>query len=77
MVNQYGIDVDGNYYLGADKCINFEKDTWFKLGKSMWKKHQSFFQDHIKYIHNNIVKPFRVVILQYDERVREMHDLAK
>ena len=41
----------------------------------MWKKNQSVFQDHVKYIHNDIVKPFIVVILQYAERVREMQDL--
>ena len=24
----------------------------------MWRKHRSTFQDHVKYIHNDIVKPF-------------------
>ena len=43
----------------------------------MWKKHQRFFQDHVKYIHNDIVKPFIVDILQYAEHVCKMHDLAK
>ena len=43
----------------------------------MWKKHQSVFQDHIKYIHSDILKTFRVGIIQYAERVREMHDLEK
>ena len=42
----------------------------------MWSKHRITFQDHIKYIHNDILKPFKVVILQYAERVREMRDLA-
>ena len=43
----------------------------------MWKKHRSVIQDHVKYIHNDIVKPFRFGILQYSERVHEMHNLAK
>ena len=30
----------------------------------------------MKYISNDIVKPFKVKILRYSERVREMHDLA-
>ena len=42
----------------------------------MWNKHRSKFQDHIKYIHNNIVNPFWVRIIQYTERVYEMHYLA-
>ena len=36
----------------------------------------SVFQDHVKYIQNEILKSFRVVILQYAERVREMHEPA-
>ena len=31
----------------------------------------------MKYIHNDIVKTFKVKILCYAERVRDMHDLAK
>ena len=43
----------------------------------MWNRHQSIYQGHVKYIHNDIVKPFRVVILQYAERVYEIHNLSK
>ena len=43
----------------------------------MWRKHWRIYQDHLKYIHNYIVKPFGVGILCYAERVWEMHDLAK
>ena len=31
----------------------------------------------MKYVHNDIVKPFKVKILRYAERVHDMHDLAK
>ena len=31
----------------------------------------------MKYICNEIVKPFKVKILRYDERVCDMHDLSK
>ena len=47
------------------------------MGKSMWQKHRSVFQDHVKYIHNNIIKAFRIIILQYDESVLEMNDISK
>ena len=43
----------------------------------MRRKHRSVYQDHLKYIRNDIVKPFGVKILRYDERVREIHDLEK
>ena len=41
----------------------------------MWRKHRSLFQHQLKYICNDILKPFRVGILRYAERVQEMHEL--
>ena len=29
----------------------------------------------MKYVHNDILKPFKLKILRYAERMREMHDL--
>ena len=47
------------------------------MEESMWRKQRSTFQDHVKYIHNDKIKPFRVGIIQYAECVREMQDQAK
>ena len=41
----------------------------------MWRKHCSVFQDHIKYIHNDIVNTYRLGIFHYNEHVHEMYDL--
>ena len=70
-----GVGYDMDSYLGLDKCVDFEKDIWFALGKLMWRKHRSVFQDHLKYIHNDIVKPFRFGMIHYAKRVEEMHYL--
>ena len=43
----------------------------------MWRKQYSVYQYHLKYIHNDIVNTFRVIIIRYADRVREMHDLSK
>ena len=43
----------------------------------MWRNHRSVYQDHMKHVHNDIVKPFKVKILRYSERIREMHGLDK
>ena len=43
----------------------------------MWRKHRNVYRDHLKYICNDIVRPFHVGILRYDERVQHMHDLVK
>ena len=68
---------DEHIFLALDKCVDFKKDLWFELGKCIWRKHRSVYQDYMKYICNDIVKPFKVKILLYYKRVREMHDLAK
>ena len=41
----------------------------------MWRNHHSVYQDHMKYVSNDIVKTFKVKIPCYADRVREMHDL--
>ena len=32
-VNSCGIGYDRDAYMGLDKCIDFEKEIWFELGK--------------------------------------------
>ena len=60
---------------GVDYCVEFDSDLWSDLGKIIWRKHHYIFQYHVKNMHNDIVKPFRLGILQYTERVCEIHDL--
>ena len=72
-----GVDGSGNMYLGQDRCLDFEKDIWFELGKSMWKKNRRDFREYVKYIHNDIVKPFRVGIILYTKHINSMNNLEK
>ena len=44
-----GLDTDMDAYLGVDNCIDFEKEILLELRNSMWKKHWSIFQDHVKF----------------------------
>ena len=71
----YGLDSDGDAYLGVKNCVDFEKGIWFELGKCMWRKHRNVFQEHLKYIHNYILKPYRVGILGYSECSQEIYEL--
>ena len=41
----------------------------------MWKKYRNVYQYQMKYVRNDIVKPFKVKILRYAKRMRDMHDL--
>ena len=68
---------DGHDYLDLYKCVDFVSELWFELGKCMWRKHFSVYQDHMKYVYNDIVKPFKVKIILYAKRVRKMYDLAQ
>ena len=68
---------DGRPYLDIDKFVDFERELWFELGKYVWRKHRSVYQDHMKYVCNDIVKPFKVKILRYSKRMRGMYDLVK
>ena len=43
-----GIENNRDAYLRLENCVEFEKDLWFDLGKCMWRKHRSVFQDHLK-----------------------------
>ena len=54
---------DGHLYLDNNKCFNFERGLWFDLWKCMWRKNQSIHQYHMKYVLNDIVKPFKLKIL--------------
>ena len=72
-----GIENYWNSYLVLDKCAESKKELWLDLGKCTWSKHRGIFQDHLKYIRNDIVKPFCVGIICYAERVQEMHDIEK
>ena len=68
---------DGHYHIDMDKSVGFERELWFELGECMWRKHRSVYQDHMKYVFNDILKPFKVKILIYAERVCVMYDLSK
>ena len=57
-------------YLAIDKCVYFDRQLWLELGKCMWRKHRSVYQYHMKFVRNDIVKPFKVKILRYTERFR-------
>ena len=70
-------DADKILISWEERFNEFKKEPWFKLWNSMWWKHQSTFKFHIEFIHNDIMKLFRLSILQYDYRAREMHVLAK
>ena len=65
-----GIRYDGHDCLVIDRCVNFKRSIWFELEECMWRNHWRIYQEHLRYVCNDIVKPFRVIILPYVEIVR-------
>jgi len=59
---------------GSESAEEFEKLLWFELGKLIWKDHHQVYYEHIEYLQQNIVKPFKWTMVQYISRVREMFD---
>ena len=43
----------------------------------MWWKHRYAFQDNVKYIHNDILEPNSLIIINYAKHVRDINDLYK
>ena len=57
-----GCDYEGNPIKGDDCFKDFEKERLFDLGKCMWRKHSSVFQDKFKLFHNDIANIYRMII---------------
>ena len=72
----YGVDYNSYAFTVVDICFAFDKELWFDLGMIIWRKNISVLQNHGMYVYNDIVKPFRVGIIHYAERVHDIHDLA-
>jgi hypothetical protein len=45
--------------IGHESAEKFEKLLWFELGKLIWKDHRQVYHEHIEYLQQNIVKPFK------------------
>ena len=71
------IGYEGHDYSARDKCVDFGRALWLELGDCMCRKHWSVYQDHMKYVRNENVKPFKIKTLRYSENVCEMHEIAK
>ena len=43
----------------------------------MWKNHHSVFGNHLRYIHNEIIKTYNIMILEYYECMYEILDICQ
>ena len=75
LAKAYGLDYYGYEILCMTQCNEIKQDLWFQLGKLMWRKYLSVFNQNINYNNNDIHNPYKAVILQYAEREREMNGL--
>ena len=60
---------------GSESAEQFEKLLWFELGKFIWKDHHQVYYEHIEYLQQNIVKPFKWTMVQYISRIREIENV--
>ena len=38
----------GDLFTGPERCNYFEKELWFELGNTTWRKHRRKFKGHVK-----------------------------
>ena len=73
--NTDGLDADGDDIYGEDRCTDIERDLWLHIGNYTWKKNRSVFDDHMKYVNNDINNIYRVKILHYYDTTHEIYEL--
>jgi hypothetical protein len=57
-----------NLVKTADQhCQQYETYVWLKMGKVLWIRHRTMFNEHICYLENKIIKP-------YDMAIRDFYD---
>ena len=49
----------------------FYQSLWFDIGKDICNKYCSVFNDLIKYVNNDIIKSFKIIILKYSGCLHE------
>jgi hypothetical protein len=58
----------------SENCQQYESYDWFEmLGKLMWVRHQTVFDEHIHYLENKIIKPYDMAIRDFYNQVIEMY----
>ena len=62
-----------NVYEATDNhiCKEFDQALWFDIGKYMWNKYCSVFDDLTRYVNNDITKSFNITILKYSGCLHE------
>ena len=62
---------------GEEHCANFERHIYYKIGKIIWHDHGSVYEEQLKYLQNDICKPYKYSMIQYTERVRDLFEILK
>ena len=60
----------------SNNTVNILSRDMSLIGKSIWKNYRSVFDDHFKYIHNDISSPYNVIIAKYTKILHEMFDIV-
>ena len=68
---------EGEELTSGGSCIDLDRSIWFMMERLMCKKHQNVYEKNVYYIRNDIPKTFKMVIIEYAERVCRMFELAK
>jgi hypothetical protein len=48
-----------------EHCQQYEAYVWFEMGKLLWIRHKTVFDEHIGYLENKIIKPYDMAIRDF------------
>ena len=70
-------DNEESFVSGEQHCQAFERRIWFDLGKKMWRNHRNVHDDHLHYLMTDIVKPYKMSMIDFVERLRTLFDMKR
>jgi len=60
---------NGLLKVGTLACISFENHIWFNRGMLLWVNHHDCFEEQLRYLQNDIVKPCKMSVIESVKRV--------
>ena len=69
--------VNKNLLTGAECCTEFDRMVNFEIGKQAWETPHEVYEDHLRYLSNDIVKPLAMSVTELVLRFDRMYALKK
>jgi len=69
--------VNKNQLTGAECCTKFDWMVNFEVGKLAWETPDEVYEDHLRYLSNDIIKPLAMLVTELVLYFDKMYALKK